>query len=203
MHANTTNTAVRILNSAHALMVERGYNAFSYADISDAVHVSKASIHHHFPTKSQLAREVIVQYRQGVRAAMVDMKKNIPDPFKRLFAYVGYWESCIRNNTTPFCICALLAAEIPSLPDEVNSEIRAHFEQLADWLASTLEEGVESGALHLEKSSSVEAEAFMALVHGAMLSARAYGGVDVFTSVVKFALDRLKPRNSSGTKERS
>lgn len=196
MTANTADTAARILSSAHALMVERGYNAFSYADISDVVHISKASIHHHFPTKSQLAREVIVRYRRDVSAAMVDMKKNIRDPFKRLFTYVSYWESCIRDNTTPFCICALLAAEIPSLPDEVNSEIRAHFEQLADWLASTLEEGAKSGALFLEKDSSVEAEAFMALVHGAMLSARAYGGVDVFASIVKFSLDRLKPRNA-------
>ena len=37
-------TAERILKSAEALMIERGYSAFSYADISEAVDVAKKRI---------------------------------------------------------------------------------------------------------------------------------------------------------------
>lgn len=195
MRQNSTDTAFRILNSAQLLMVDRGYNAFSYADIADVVEISKASIHHHFPTKSLLAKAVIIRYRQSVHEAMEGMKKNIPNPFDRLVAYVKYWETCIRDNNAPFCVCALLAAEIPSLPEEVSLEVRGHFQDLANWLSSTLKEGVKKDVLSLRKSSEVEAEAFMALVHGAMLSARAYGGVDVFSSVVKLALDQLKAGN--------
>src|SRR5258707_7828696 len=52
-------TAERILKVAEALMIERGYSAFSYADISEAVEIKKPSIHHHFPTKAGLAAAVL------------------------------------------------------------------------------------------------------------------------------------------------
>jgi len=43
------NTAERILDTAQALAQVRGYNGFSYADISAELAITKPSIHHHFP----------------------------------------------------------------------------------------------------------------------------------------------------------
>src|SRR5882757_2805142 len=57
-------TAERILKVAEALMIERGYSAFSYADISEAVEIKKPSIHHHFPTKAGLAAAVLKSHRE-------------------------------------------------------------------------------------------------------------------------------------------
>lgn len=192
MHTNT-DTANRILNCAQTLMVERGYNAFSYADIAALVHISKATIHHHFPTKSLLARDVLTRYRENVRVLMSSMKGVVPDPLGRLKAYASFWETCIRDNSTPFCVCALLAAEIPTLPDEVSAEVRGHFRELARWLAMIMEEGKEQGVLRLESPAAVEAESFMAAIHGAMLASRAYGDWAVFASVAREAIRRLTP----------
>jgi TetR/AcrR family transcriptional repressor of nem operon len=46
-----SNTAVRIRETAHDLIAERGDFGFSYADIAQTVGIRKASIHHHFPSK--------------------------------------------------------------------------------------------------------------------------------------------------------
>ena len=192
MHANT-DTANRILNCAQTLMVERGYNAFSYADIAAVVRISKASIHHHFPTKSLLARDVLVRYRENVHVMMSSMKGVVPDPLGRLKAYTSFWETCIRDNSTPFCVCALLAVEIPTLPDEVSAEVRGHFRELAHWLATIMEEGKEHGVLRLESPAAVEAELFMAVIHGAMMASRAYGDWTVFASVAGEAIRRITP----------
>lgn len=57
------NTSQQIIEIALPLMIERGYNAFSYADITERLEIRKASIHYHFPNKSDLGRAVVVYCR--------------------------------------------------------------------------------------------------------------------------------------------
>jgi TetR/AcrR family transcriptional repressor of nem operon len=122
---------------------------------------------------------------------MVELERNVPDPVEQLRAYIQYWKSCISDNTVPFCVCALLAIELPILPEEVALEVRAHFRTLSDWLASVLERGVAQGSIRLTTSVNIEAEGFMATVHGAMLSARAYGDAKIFGVITDPLLSRL------------
>src|ERR1700749_3500191 len=175
--------AERILKTAEALMIERGYSAFSYADIAEAVEIKKPSIHHHFPTKAGLAVAVLRVHRENTIAGTEALDRQIADPWKRLQAYVHYWEGCIRGGTVPFCVAALMAAELPSLPEEVQTEVRLHFKSLGEWLERTLKAGVKAGVIKLQDSAATEAQTLMAIVHGAMLSARATGDCEVFKTV--------------------
>jgi TetR/AcrR family transcriptional regulator, transcriptional repressor for nem operon len=84
-----------------------------------------------------------------------------------------------------------MAAELPSLPEEVQAEVRLHFEALSEWLERTLKAGVKTGVIKLQDSAAAEAQTLMAVVHGAMLSARATGDCDVFKLVTRAALKRL------------
>lgn len=47
----------QILTSAQRLVQQRGFNGFSYADIADEVGIRKASLHHYFPTKTDLGKD--------------------------------------------------------------------------------------------------------------------------------------------------
>jgi TetR/AcrR family transcriptional repressor of nem operon len=183
--------AERILKTAEALMVERGYSAFSYADISEAVKIRKPSIHHHFPTKAGLAAAVLRAHRGRLVEGTEQLDRQIANPWKRLQAYVQHWEACIRGRTVPFCVAALMGAELPSLPEEVQAEVRLHFSALGEWLERTLKAGVKAGVIKLQDSAASEAQTLMAVVHGAMLSARATDGCDVFRIVTGAALKRI------------
>ena len=166
-------TSDDILACARALIVAGGYNVFSYADISEVVGIRKASIHHHFPNKVDLVKALVVQHRAGTEEGVAKLQAAIPDPLDQLRAYVKYWEQCILDLSAPFCVCALLAGELPVLPEEVAVEVRAYFRFLSGWMSSVLEQGAQQGRIRLAHSPQVEAEVFMATVHGAMLSARA------------------------------
>jgi TetR/AcrR family transcriptional regulator, transcriptional repressor for nem operon len=181
----------RILKSAHTLMVNLGYSAFSYADISKIVKIRKASIHYHFPMKADLVVAVLKAHRERLIAAAEALDQQIVSPLARLQAYVQYWEGCIRDKTEPFCVAALLAAELPSLPKKVQAEVQRYFDSLGKWIQRTLEDGVAKRVIKLQHSSEDEAQMLMALVHGAMLSARAYGTCDVFQTVTSAALQRI------------
>jgi TetR/AcrR family transcriptional regulator, transcriptional repressor for nem operon len=189
-------TAERILQTARTLISDLGYSAFSYADIAEAVQIRKASIHHHFPTKASLVIAVLKAHRERLLEGTQLLSQNINDPQARLHAYVQYWEGCIRDKNQPFCIAALLAAELPSLPEEVRFEVQQHFLALNGWIRETLEEGIRKRTLKLQGTLEDEAQTFMATIHGAMLSARALGSCDVFQTVTTSALQRISTRKS-------
>ena len=91
-------------------------------------------------------------------------------------------------------MCALLAGELPILPEDVAIEVRAYFRFLSDWLASVLAEGMRQGTIQSAYTPQVEAEVFMATVHGAMLSARAYGDGTMFGTIASAQLTRYLSR---------
>jgi len=189
--SNLSTTSDEILRCARSLIIAGGYNGFSYADISKVVGVRNASIHHHFPSKSDLVCALVARYREEAEAGIAELERHVSDPVEQLRAYAAYWEACIANATDPFCVCALLASEIPVLPEEVVLEVRAHFRALSAWLTSVLQRGAKQGSLRLTGTAKAEAEVFMATVHGAMLSARAYGDAKIFGVIIRPLLARL------------
>lgn len=188
---NIPNTSDDILTCARSLIITGGYNGFSYANIADMVGIRKASIHHHFPSKVDLVRTLVARYREEAEAGLKHIELHVSDALEQLRSYIGYWEACIADASAPICVCALLASQLPVLPEEVAMEVRAHFSYLSTWLTSVLERGSRLGQLQLRNTSHAEAEAFMATVHGAMLSARAYSDPNMFSFVTGPLLDRL------------
>lgn len=186
-----TNTSDEIIRCARTLIIAGGYNGFSYADIADVVGIRKASIHHHFPSKIDLVRTLLQLYREEAKAGLATVKSYNTDPADQLRAYINYWTACIGDPTSSFCVCALLASQIPVLPPEIVVEVRAHFRTLSTWLASVIEEGATQNAFLLTETAQSEAESFMAAVHGAMLSARVYGDETVFSVVTAPLIERL------------
>lgn len=185
------NTAEKIVEAGRQLIMRRGYNGFSYADIAEAVDIRKASIHHHFPAKADLAIAVVRQSRDRFDADMAALRASGADPLTQLRAYVGYWEQCIADDSAPFCVAGMLGAELPTLPDEVASEVRAHFEDVEKWLENVLDAGIQANQLQFKGAAKSEASTLVSLVYGAMLTARAYGTAALFSDVMHDAIARL------------
>ncbi len=186
-------TAERILDAANALLIDRGYSAFSYADIAETVEIRKASIHHHFPTKAGLVVAVLRRHRARISEGMKALDAEFENPLLRLRNYYKFWEGCIRGQTLSFCIGALLGAEMPSLPEDVQAEVRLHFSMLTEWFERTLRAGSKARAIQLQGTVAAEAQMLIAVLHGAMLSARATNNCDLFRSLSQAALNRLVP----------
>jgi TetR/AcrR family transcriptional repressor of nem operon len=184
-------TAAQILIHARALIIEGGYSGFSYADIASQVGIRKPSIHHHFPTKADLVQVLVARYRQEARDGLAALERNVSDPLAQLQSYVGYWERCVVDASASICVCALLASELPLLPKSVADEVKGHFRDLSSWLSSVFDRGLKQNVFQLTHPPRMEAEAFMATTHGAMLSARAYGEPEIFGVIMQRMLDRF------------
>lgn len=187
----TRSTAQQIVDEARRLIMTRGYNGFSYADIADAIGIRKASIHHHFAGKSDLARAVVEESRAIIEAQVGRLAEAEPEAGEQLRAYAGYWERCIADGSAPFCVAAMLAAELPSLPEDLAASVRGHFAALTGWLTQLLTLGVRQGSVSLAGSPSDEADAFMSAIYGAMLSARAFNEPQRFVAITETLLSRV------------
>lgn len=192
--SNLSPKAEDILKCARSLILAGGYDGFSYADISEVVGIRKASIHHHFPSKIDLVKALVARHREEAEAGIAALERSVADPLDKLRAYLGFWETCIADNSMPFCVCALLASQLPALPAAVAFEVRAYFRSLSAWLASVLDRAARQGSIRLQDSAATEAETFMATIHGAMLSARAYGDAAMFGLITRQVLERLIAR---------
>lgn len=184
-------TQQKLIDSARYLIQTRGYNGFSYADVAEQVKVRKASIHHHFPSKSDLARAVVEESRALIVAQTRTLDGGAFDPEEQLRFYTGYWEKCIADASAPFCVAGMLASELTTLPTDLAENVRAHFRDLSNWLETVLTKGAQLGLFDLQGPARLEAESFMSIVYGAMLTARAYGEPKVFADIVEGGLKKL------------
>ena len=129
------------------------------------------------------------EYRAEAQAGMEAMDQQIKDPLVKVKvkvkvkAYADYWSACIKDGTSPFCICVMLAVELPTLPTDIAGEVTGHFSDLSGWLSSQLSAGEAQGVFKLNETAEVEAKALMAGIHGAMLAARAFDNPAVFDQI--------------------
>ncbi|WP_179401443.1 TetR/AcrR family transcriptional regulator [Burkholderia guangdongensis] len=195
MTATGNLTANRIIAEGRQLIMRRGYSGFSYADVSEAINIRKASIHHHFPAKTDLVVAVLNEWRDAFDADVASLEASGADAIAQLRAYIGHWERCIADDTAPFCVAGMLGAELPSLPEEVAQAVKAFFDNLTAWLERVLESGVKNNLIELGSSVQTDAATLVSLVYGAMLAARVHGNVALFKDVTERAVERLvKPR---------
>ncbi|MEO1146495.1 MAG: TetR/AcrR family transcriptional regulator [Cyanobacteria bacterium J06638_22] len=163
-------TAQQILDVARDLVRCRGYSAFSYADISKQVGIRKASIHYHFPSKGELGKELVKQYRIAFQQKLKAIEQSESDPQKQLQQFVELYRDGL--NECQICLCGMLSAEIEVLPDSVQEEVRAFLSMVQSWLTGVLAAGEAASCLHPRSSPEAEALLLLATVQGAQLIAR-------------------------------
>lgn len=184
-----SDTSEQILDVAQGLVQTRGYNAFSYADIAMALHVTKASLHYHFPSKAALGHSLIQRYETGFQhmLAAID-ERNDPAP-EKIRAYVGIYARVLADHR--MCLCGMLAAEFETLPKPMQSALDHFFDLNEVWLEKILEQGRREATLHFQDSARELAQFLVAALEGAMMLARSHGSKQRFDVAAKRLLADL------------
>ena len=183
--AAPADTSQRILDIAERLVQTRGYNGFSYADIAGAMHVTKASLHYHFPAKADLGSRLIERYERNFLAALEAIDAEGRDARDKLRLYASIYEGVLREGR--MCLCGMLAAEFGTLPKPMRDEMRHFFDENERWLVAVLQQGRREKVLKFSGSAAEAAQAIIGTLEGAMMIARTYADVGRF----KAASDRL------------
>jgi TetR/AcrR family transcriptional repressor of nem operon len=175
-------TAGRILDVAERLVQTRGYNGFSYADISSELRIRNASVHYHFPSKTDLGKRLIARYRETFMAALAGLERDSADARRRLRSYVAVWTRVLRDRER-MCLCGMMAADIATLPKSLRTEIKRFFDENEAWLVRVLRAGQKARTLTLAGTPEVESRLLTMGLEGAMLVSRSYGEIRRFEEI--------------------
>lgn len=140
-------------------MKRAGYAGFSYADLAKDVGIRKASIHHHFPSKVDIATASVERYRLALLERLESSEaRSVDDALDLLESiFVGAFEGPGGS-----CLCASLAGDWDALPEPVRVEVRRYWDASVRWLGGVVDD-------------AEEARVLFALFEGAILAARIYG----------------------------
>jgi TetR/AcrR family transcriptional repressor of nem operon len=178
-------TASRILDVAERLAQTRGFNGFSYADIAAELHITKASLHYHFPGKAELGKALVDRYSRRFAEALAAIDARLTCPRDRLQAYADIYADVISAER--MCLCGTLAAEYRTLPEPMQQALIRFFDENEAWLTGVLEQGRADRSLAFAGPPGEAARLIVSGLEGAMLVARPYDDAGRFRA----AADRL------------
>ena len=176
----------QLLDAAQSLVQRVGANAMSFQDLSDAVGIRKASVHHHFPTKSDLLLALIERYADyflGIVHKIAASRVSGLDQFRK---YYGLFETTIASwPGDKACPCGMLGAEIATLDEKPAARLREFYRANARVLGEMLEHGRADRSLKFDGTGESLAWVTFSHLEGAMLVARVEGGAKQFRAQCK------------------
>jgi AcrR family transcriptional regulator len=153
----------RILEAAAELLARHGYGGTTLADIAHAAGTQSGSLYHHFESREQLAREVLLNGAEAAMAhtsAVVDALPANASPRRRLEAAItAHVEYILDRN--PAALAG--ARAVGQLPPAVNEPLEVVWRAYGRYFASLFDAAVADGSI----DPSVDVAAARMLVVGA------------------------------------
>lgn len=167
----TSTTRDQILDCAQGLIQTRGYNGFSFRDIANDIGIKSSSIHYYYPGKTDLAVAVASKYRSNFTVITRELLENEKTTLAKLEAYADLFVATLKHENR-ICLCGMLASEVNSVEPELQSEIRAFFNDQHSVLTEIISDGQSKGEIRSDLQTADFAKAYLATLEGAMMLAR-------------------------------
>ncbi len=170
-----TDTKTEIIRVATGLILEKGYNAFSYADIAKVLHIRNAAIHYHFPTKTSLVVAIMKNQQEGLKNLIKELKSKNKSEIEQIQALFDLYIGLLAQKQ----ICALgsLGSDIQTLAPEAQIEVKNDYELVRNWLMEILEMGKITGVFKFQCDATIQASVIINNLIAGIIVAR-FNGFD-------------------------
>lgn len=136
-------TRERIMELAEELILTKGYNAFSYQDISSELGIKNAAIHYYFPSKANLGTSIVKNNRQRFEEMVENMEIRKFDESKQLESFLRVYVK--SNREQKICVIGSLGPDFNTLPEPSQNELKNMTNRIIQWLSTILESGKKKG----------------------------------------------------------
>jgi len=170
--ADQGHTKEQILDIAENILRDRGYNGFSYKDISNLLGIRNASIHYHYPTKTDLGVAIIrraMDRFENWTQSLESRNLGYPEKLTELCLRFKKFVDCHQQ----ICLGGTLQTDFKTIPEEMQEETRQFVSSMLRWLESLLKDGREQGAFDFPGEARDQALLTAASLQGAVQLVRA------------------------------
>ena len=193
-------TRTRILDLAETLLLERGFNAFSYQHLARELGVKPAAIHYHFPSKDDLGTALVARQLRRLRKWRALPRVTDLKPARQLEALLAVYDNHLGHDRR-VCQFGALAADFRTLPAAMQAELRTFNRELTEWLAEVLAVGRATGELRFVGSPTAKATQVLTVLAGALQVARVHDDSAYHVIVGQLRLELWpEPKTSSAAR---
>jgi len=163
-----------ILQTTAKMLKVKGFDSFSYNDLSQEIGISKASIHHHFKRKEDLGLALLVHMKEGTMKRMEHLRELDLSPWDKLEAFFDMNARVIENSTKN-CPINTLQANVNVISAEMTAVLKEIVDLEVDLMTTVLENGRKKGQLFFKGKASKHATLVVSTLRGAMQQSRIHG----------------------------
>ena len=187
-------TREKILELAEELILTKGYNGFSYQDISTVMGIKNAAVHYYFPNKENLGTSILKTNIQRFEEMIENMQNLHFDEWHQLESFMKIYLKSNRENK--ICIIGSLGTDINTLSDPMRIELQKMVDRIISWLEITLEKGCEKGLFQFSISSRDQALHILSSLVAGLQLARILNKAD-FKNIHQSIWEEITPKVTS------
>jgi AcrR family transcriptional regulator len=169
-----TDTKSEILELAENLLLDRGYNGFSYANISSALKIRNAAIHYYFPAKADLGEALIRRARERFAKWTQDQRMVGKPPAEKLEAFFRSYLRFLEAGQQ-VCLGGALETDFKTLPSNMQVETQKFASDILAWMEEVLAQGQEKRIFSFPGEAKDQAILILSCLQGALQMTRAIG----------------------------
>ena len=164
-------TRTEILDLAEQLIRSRGYNSFSYKDISSALNIKNAAIHYYFPAKHDLGKAIINRTR--LRFAQHISEWKTASPTQQLEQFIDTYEQA--NEKELICFMGSLGPSYHTLPESMQKELTAASFEIRSWIRIILKAGLADESFAFKENLEEKSDAIITSLLASLIMNRVTG----------------------------
>lgn len=152
------------------LFTQRGFNASSVRDITDAAGVPKGSFYNHFKSKQALGAEIVTAYGNGTPGRSILTNPDIPalTRLKKYFAALTeYFSRCNEG-----CLVGKFMAEVSEDTPELRDSVLNVLDLWDEQISSAIADGQKQGSIRKDFKPEELAAFLIDAYEGAILRTR-------------------------------
>ncbi len=183
----STSTKSELLHEASRMLLAKGLNGFSLQELADKLNIKKASLFHHYPSKTALAIELYRYYQSSFKEWAKENEHLAPE--KQIIIYAEKLTTWICEKQR-VCPVGAMSLEWHLVPKELQIEIKKLHELQKEWLTSLFKEIKKENGMRITVNEAVYTT--MGLLQGSIQLARIIEDPAIVTKNLKIFLKTMK-----------
>lgn len=192
-------TRTRLVDTARALFLRKGYEATGIAEILREANVNSGSLYYFFKTKEELLLAVLDWYVANLYAEVIDPAiAQTCEPIERVFKVLeGYRQYLTFTECRQGCPIGNLALEMSEKSEAVRAKIALNFENWRKAVRQFLLDAGERLPADINRDSL--ATFILSVMEGGVMLARSHRSLEPFEASVAMLRDYMERLDSPGT----
>jgi TetR/AcrR family transcriptional repressor of nem operon len=173
-HTEIMSTRQKIIEFSADMLRARGFDGFSYLDISRHLDIKKASVHHHFPKKVDLGLALCDWTQQWFEKGLSHFDAISTCYWNKLELYA---QAAMKHTLTDKKLCPISAfySDLNKLPESMKERLIALDDFELNWVTNVIIDGISNQEFKPHTDPRAIAGLYIFSCKGALYYARLHG----------------------------